>query len=183
MLPKARAALKQARRQLDELNRRENLPDQTEYLDFIPYALDRLLNVWRTINDETSGQRSSAFGMWWVTQRGGNQDSLRRLRNLELKQNMRLAKSSRIYRMANRIEVREDGSMVAIRPDGSIAPMLPGGGLDAGGIKINEDTPYSSRWEFVVQGLEDREVQEVLELVYKRLEEEVVPTAERLMSQ
>jgi hypothetical protein len=39
----------------------------------------------------------------------------------------------------------------------------------------------AARWEFTVPGLEGREIREVLELVYKGFEEEVLPTAEQLM--
>lgn len=182
-LPNTRKVLAQARRQLDELKRRENTVDSTEYLDLIPYVLDRLLHVWQTLDDETKGNRTDAFATWWKTQLGGNRDSIRRLRNLEMKQNVRLSKSSRIYKFPNQLEVLEDGTKKAIRPDGSITPRLPDGNLDLGPVTLNHDAPHSSRWEFAVSGLEGREVQEVLELVYMRLEEEVLPTAERTMAE
>jgi hypothetical protein len=169
-LPQSQKALERARRLLDHLATLND--DNRAYRDQLPFALDGLLHVWRTINKETQGRRSQAFGNWWKTQLEGNHDSIRRLRNIEMKDGSTV-RQSRLYRGKNEFRVNADGSHDAVRADGTIAPRLPGGGLDAGEMVF-----HSASWEFVVPGLEGRTVDEILELVYKRLTEEVLPTAE-----
>jgi hypothetical protein len=87
-LPRSRAALAQARRVLDDLARREL--SREGYSDQIPYALDRLDNVWRTIDDESEGQRTHEFGAWWKKQRTRTRDSVKVLRNRAVKSGIRM---------------------------------------------------------------------------------------------
>ena len=67
----------------------------------------------------------------------------------------------------------EDGTHETIRPDGAIAPRRL-----VGSLGIVNMLPHSIRWELVVPGIKGREVEEVLELVYSRLSDVVLPTAE-----
>lgn len=174
VLPRTRKALAQARRQLNDLQSRRD--DIVGFRDLLPYVLDRLLNVWRSIETESRGRRTPAFGTWWKGQLAGNREWVASLRNIELKDNHETSKADTYYRGTNAIQVFEDGHREAIRPDGSIAPRLPDGGLDAGDM-----VRHSIRWEFVVPGLEGREAEEILELVFCRLDSEILPHAEKLI--
>jgi hypothetical protein len=87
-LPEACRALAQARRVLDELVAKQDMPQA--YRDHLPYVLDRLDNVWRTIDAESRGARTSAFGTWWADQRENtDRRAIKELRNGELKRTLR----------------------------------------------------------------------------------------------
>src|SRR5665648_420646 len=107
ILPISRKALAQARRVLDALP--SKAMSLEAYRDHVPWALDRLLNVWRTIDNESSGRRTHAFGAWWAEQRGGNHDSVRRLRNIEVKENAQTTRGTQLFRASHTIHVHKDG--------------------------------------------------------------------------
>lgn len=49
---------------LDDLAR--HAPDPVALRDRLPYVLDLLLSVTRTINDERRGQQTPEFANWWA---------------------------------------------------------------------------------------------------------------------
>jgi hypothetical protein len=158
--------LAQAQRMLDLLPTNEQ--SVQEYRDFIPYVLDRLDNVWRTIDSESKGKRTPAFASWWREQYTPSRQMLKALRNAELKQGVQSTRKRSRFRGLGHIRIREDGRVTVHGEDGS---------------EVRELTAVEveSKWDFNVLGLEDRPVQEVLEEVVSRLDAEVVPTAERLL--
>jgi hypothetical protein len=166
-LPESRAALAQARRLLDQLPDKEDSLE--EYRDLIPYALDRLDNVWRTINEESEGQRTQQFAAWWAEQRTRTRDSVKVLRNYELKRNVQLTRKRSRFKFPGTMQIHKDRTITYHHEDGSEVEGIP--------TFIHTE----SRWDFNVPGLEDRPVQEVLETVYTVLAERVLPTAERLL--
>lgn len=172
-LPRSRKALAQARRVLDQLPAKES--SVQDYRDFIPYVLDRLEHVWRTIEYESKGKRTQPFGAWWAEQRQGNRHSVSVLRNAELKRGEKSTRRRTEFKVPGYIQVHEDGRITAHRQDGSEIPRGPEG------ITVEPAVAVRSGWEFAVAGLDDRPAQEVLETVYRRLADETLPTAERLL--
>ncbi len=82
-LPKATLGLQRARRMFDDLKKYEY--DRTGFLDRLPYVLDLLWGVTRTINKESKGKRTIAFSTWWTTLSVQLQAEIERLRHAELK--------------------------------------------------------------------------------------------------
>ncbi len=176
LLPEARRALAQARRVLDELVAKQDTPQS--YRDHLPYVLDRLDNVWRTIDAESKGARTPAFGAWWAEQRDNtDRRAIKELRNGELKRNVPSAGHAQVFKMPGTIRVNEDGSVQVLRDDGSPVPVGPDGTLE-----VQPAVYTTTRWTFSVPGIEGREVQPTLETLYRRLAETTLPTAERLLS-
>jgi hypothetical protein len=171
-LPESREALEQARRILDQLPDKEGSIEQ--YRDLVPYALDRLDNVWRTIKDESKGRRTHCFGTWWAEEHTRTRDAVKALRNAELKRGMKSTRKRSRFAIPGFVQVHEDGTITVHREDGSEIESGPEG------VRVTA-TEIESRWDFNVPGLEDRPVQEVLETVYTVLAERVLPTAERLL--
>jgi hypothetical protein len=173
-LPKSRAALARARRILNQLPDKEGSVE--EYRDLIPYALELLDNVWRTIDAESRGRRTEQFGRWWADQNTSTRDAIKRLRNYELKRNVQLTRKRSRFKSPGFVQIHEDRTITFHNEDGSE--------FDSGleGVDIIA-TETESRWDFEVPGLEDRPVQEVLETVHTTLAERVLPTAERLLGE
>jgi hypothetical protein len=83
-LPKSREALARAERMLDDLAR--HTLDSVAFRDRIPYVLDLLAGVTRTIHAESSGHRTPEFGTWWASVDRSAQQSIQEMRNAELKE-------------------------------------------------------------------------------------------------
>jgi hypothetical protein len=173
-LPRSRAALAQARRLLDQLPDKESSVE--EYRDLIPYALDRLDNVWRTIDAESRGRRTQQFGTWWAEQHTSTRDAIKRLRNAELKHGVQMTRKRSRFTFSGFMRIHDDGTITFHNQDGSEFES----GLEGVDVAMTET---ESRWDFEVPGLEDRPVQEVLEAVYTTLAEHLLPTAERVLRQ
>jgi hypothetical protein len=174
-LPRSRAALDQTRRLLDQLPQHESSPQ--DFRDSIGWLLDRLDNVWRTIDSESKGRRSHAFGEWWAGQKSGNRHAIKALRNAEVKQGQQTTRGELTFRMPGLIRVNDDGTVTLLDEDGNEVSRAPVGSL----VPAAPAVLHSSRWVFAVPNLEDRTVLENLEIVYRRLADEVLPTAERLL--
>jgi hypothetical protein len=114
------------------------------------------------------------FGEWWAAQHTRTRDAIRKLRNAELKRGVQLTRRKSRFRFPGFIRVHEDGTVTVHREDGSEIESGPRG------VEVAA-TETESRWDFHVQGLEERPVQEVLDTVYKTLDAHVLPTAERLL--
>jgi hypothetical protein len=173
-LPRSRAALAQARRVLDQLPAKEISVEA--YRDHVPWVLDRLDNVWRTIDSESRGVRTDRFGRWWAGQRTENREAIKVLRNAEVKQGEQSTRRMMIGRSPTRLQVHEDGSITCLPEDGSEISVVPGQP-----IILEPPVEWKTTWDFAVPGLEDRPVQDVLEKVYSDLSDSVLPTAERLL--
>jgi hypothetical protein len=171
-LAASRAALDQARRLLDQLPDKERSVE--EYRDVIPYVLDRLDNVWRTIDAESRGRRTPQFETWWAAQQTRTRDAIKVLRNAELKRGVQLTRKRSRFKFSGFMRIHEDGTITFHNEDGSEFES----GLEGVDVTMTET---ESRWDFNVPGLEDRPVQEVLETAYTTLAERVLPTAERLL--
>ena len=139
-----------------------------EYRDFIPYVLDRLDNVWRTIDAESKGRRTSAFVSWWGEQYTPSRRMLKALRNAELKNGMQSTRKRSRLQGLGHVRVHEDGRVTFHGEDGSE-------------VRHITAVEVESKWDFDVPGLQDWPVQEVLEEVISRLDAEIIPTAERLL--
>jgi hypothetical protein len=113
-LPRSRKALEQARRVLDELPSKAASP--TGYRDHVPWALDRLENVWRTINEESRGRRTAEFGTWWAGELSGNRAAINQLRNAEVKRGEQTTRRTMVFKAVNQIRVDEDGRITVVTP-------------------------------------------------------------------
>jgi hypothetical protein len=82
-LSRSREALARARRRLAEVADRTF--DTTWREDQIPYLLELADGVTRMINEETKGQRTPTFGMWWANQDRSAQQAIHEMRTAELK--------------------------------------------------------------------------------------------------
>jgi hypothetical protein len=82
-LPRSREALARAERMLDELV--GYALESVAFRDRIPYVLDLLDGVTRTIHSESRGHRSPEFVAWWSTVDRSAQQSIHEMRNAELK--------------------------------------------------------------------------------------------------
>lgn len=82
-LPRSREALERARRMLDDLARHS--ANTIAFRDRIPYVLDLLAGVTRTISRESSGHRTQAFADWWSTADRSSQQAMEEMRHAELK--------------------------------------------------------------------------------------------------
>ena len=171
-LPKSRAALEQARRLLDELPARER--SVQEYRDHVPYVLERLDHVWRTIDAESRGRRTPEFGEWWAGQTTSTRNAIKWLRNQELKHGVQSTRKRSRFAVQGFMRVHENGRMTWHREDGS--EIEPG----PQGVEVSAKET-ESLWDFAVPGLEDQPVQDLLETVYTNLADRVLPTAERLL--
>jgi hypothetical protein len=60
--------------------------DSVAFRDRIPYVLDLLAGVTRSIDDESKGRRTPEFGMWWTQVDQTARQSIQEMRNAELKQ-------------------------------------------------------------------------------------------------
>jgi len=176
ILPLARRALAQSRRVLDRLQ--EDEASAERYRDYLPWVLDRLDNVWRTIDSESSGRRTPEFGRWWALQTTGNRHAIKVLRNAEVKRNEQSTRQSRIYQSRSSLEIREDGSWATHGPDGSELATR----ADGSPVPLIVDELVEVTWTFALPGVDDRPVQQVLETVYERLSLETVPTAEQMLT-
>lgn len=172
-LPRSRQALEQARRVLDELPEKEASVEK--YRDLVPWALDRLDNVWRTIDDESRGQRTPEFGAWWAAQRTGTRDAVKRLRNAEVKRGEISTRRRSTFTFPGTMTIYEDRSITFHDADGAELPAGPEGVH----IEANETKRL---WDFALPGLEDRPVQDVLETIYAVLADLVLPKAESLLA-
>lgn len=173
-LPETRRALAHARRTLDKLAALED--SVQEYRDQIGWVLDRLDNVWRSINDEPRGQRPDAFVQWWSQQRTETREAIRKLRNAEMKKNLPQTGAVSRARSRDRLRIHDDGRITLIREDGT--EVRPG----ADGALHTTAMVYETRWTFVgIPEFEGQTVREALESVYMQLADDVVPTAERLL--
>lgn len=96
---------------------------------------------------------------------------MKTLRNAEVKRGQQSTRQVQIF-IAGSITVHEDGSITQHDNEGN----------DVEGFHVTEAHLTDTRWHFAVPGLDDeRSVQEVLEIVYKGLENKTLPMAERLM--
>jgi hypothetical protein len=173
-LPKSRVALQQVRRVLDDLAKREL--SREGYSDQVPYALDRLDNVWRTIHEESEGWRTHEFGAWWKQQNTRTRESVRVLRNHALKSGITYTRVTMTAPIPGFIRVNEDKSITILDEDGSEVPQQSSDYLVAPPARVTE-----AHWEYTAPGLEGRSVQGVLETVYTVLADQVLPEAERLL--
>ena len=171
LLPKSRAALEQARRVLDQLPTKER--SVQDYRDHIRYVLDRLDNVWRTIDAESKGRRTPEFGEWWAAQTTETRSAIKWLRTAEVKEGAVSTRKRSRLAVEGFMRVHEDGSMTFHREDGSEIEAGPQGI----GVTAKET---ESLWDFAVPGLEERRVQDVLETVYSN-PDRVLTKAERLL--
>lgn len=174
-LPLSGLALAQARRVVADLMTKVSSVD--DFRDAVPYALDRIDNVWRTINTESRGSRTRAFASWWASEESHpNRVAVRRLRNLELKENRLTTRAEDVYKGENLLVVRADGTRDAQRPDGSMLP------LDSDGtVNLGEASFESTEWSFIFRGIDDRPIQDILDTLLHDLETRVLPAAERLL--
>jgi hypothetical protein len=108
-LPRSREALARAGRMLDDLA--HHIHDTTDFRDRLPYVLDLLAGVTRTIDTESSGHRTPAFAAWWEAIDRSAQQTIQEMRNAELKQ--------LVSRTAAQIEV-EIGLRAANYPDRAV---------------------------------------------------------------
>jgi hypothetical protein len=69
---------------LDNLERQSH--DTTDFRDRLPYVLDLLAGVTRTIDTESRGQRTPAFAAWWRGVDRSVQQTIQEMRNAELKE-------------------------------------------------------------------------------------------------
>jgi hypothetical protein len=69
---------------LDDLNR--YTLDSVGFRDRIPYVLDLLAGVTRTIHSESSGYRTPEFAAWWASVDRSAQRVIQAMRNVELKE-------------------------------------------------------------------------------------------------
>lgn len=83
-LSRSRAALARAGRMLDDLSQHSH--DSVAFRDRIPYVLDLLAGVTRTIDAESRGSRTPAFGLWWASFDRSAQAAIQEMRNAELKE-------------------------------------------------------------------------------------------------
>jgi hypothetical protein len=173
-LPGSRAALAQARRVLDQLPAKESSVEA--YRDYIPWVLDRLDNVWRTINSESEGKRTGRFANWWSGQVTDTREAIRVLRNAEVKRNEQSTRRTRVGMSPTRLQVHEDGTISLHRADGTVSRITPGGP-----VVLEPPQEWTATWDFAVPGLADQPVEDVLELVYSQLADSVLPTAEQLL--
>jgi hypothetical protein len=60
--------------------------DSVGFRDRIPYVLDLLAAITRTINGESSGHRTPEFGAWWADVDRSVQRVIQQMRNAELKE-------------------------------------------------------------------------------------------------
>jgi hypothetical protein len=76
---------------LDDLERHSHNP--VAFRDRIPYVLDLLAGVTRTIHAESSGHRTPEFADWWGAVDRSAQQSIHEMRNAELKELRSLTKA------------------------------------------------------------------------------------------
>ena len=69
---------------LDDLARHSH--DTTDFRDRLPYVLDLLAGVTRTIDTESRGHRKQAFAAWWGGVDRSAQQTIQEMRNAELKE-------------------------------------------------------------------------------------------------
>jgi hypothetical protein len=69
---------------LDDLERHSH--DTTDFRDRLPYVLDLLAGVTRTIDTESSGHGTSVFAAWWGAVGCSAQQTIQEMRNAELKE-------------------------------------------------------------------------------------------------
>jgi hypothetical protein len=82
-LSRSREALDRARRMLDDLAHHRG--STVAFRDRIPYVLDLLAGVTRTIAKESSGHRTQQFAYWWATADRSAQQAIEEMRHAELK--------------------------------------------------------------------------------------------------
>jgi hypothetical protein len=59
--------------------------DDVGFEDRLPYVLDLLAGITRSIDEETRGHRSTQFASWWTTTDRSMQQAITELRHAELK--------------------------------------------------------------------------------------------------
>ena len=82
-LTRTGSALARAQRMFQDLV--EHSADSTGFRDRIPYVLDLLAGVTRTLDAESHGHRTAAFSDWWTALDRAEQKAIAEMRNAELK--------------------------------------------------------------------------------------------------
>ncbi|MFI6073895.1 hypothetical protein ACIA5C_20205 [Actinoplanes sp. NPDC051343] len=83
-LTRTRTGLARTQRMLQDLARHG--ADSVGFRDRIPYVLDLMAGVTRTIDAESHGHRTAAFSAWWTNLDRAEQRAITDIRNAELKE-------------------------------------------------------------------------------------------------
>ncbi|MDA3806220.1 hypothetical protein PED38_15580 [Clavibacter sp. CT19] len=166
-------ALADAKFQMNQLAQmRPNLKD---FNLLLPYVLDRLANVCRSINEETKGHRSADFSSWWDPLKDDpDLTTLTRARNDELKASTRTTTGT--------VELRVPGGPSWFIESVEATVTTADGTTQTVGTRYTIEAPENAviSVTFTVGAWAGREVMSVLQEVLARLELDIVPTAVRL---
>lgn len=131
---------------LDDLN--QHAKDEVAFQDRLPYVLDLLLGVTRSINEESRGHRTSQFSNWWRAADRSVRDAIQDLRNAELKRVESRAKQKIV------VEMRGYGG----RPARSSA-LVEGVRMEDVSLTASQvSIEVSTEWRFTGGDLNDRPV-------------------------
>jgi hypothetical protein len=105
-------------------------------------------------------------------QRTPTRESIKRLRNLELREGYRLSRKRTRFALPGSMQIHKDGKITFHREDGGEID------IETEALTLTESTTV---WDFNVPGVQDRPVKDVLDTACGVLSQQVLPEAERLL--
>ncbi|WP_433498130.1 hypothetical protein ACQP1K_24995 [Sphaerimonospora sp. CA-214678] len=160
-LLRAHESLARGERMLNDL--KIYIQDEVAFRDRLPYVLDLLAGVTRSIADESKGQRSNKFSAWWNGIDRSIQKEITELRHAELK------------RIESRTEARVNVDLVTPIPQPEPTRMTVEA-LAANVIHIQ----VSLEWRFKGGAFDEKPVIDTLE-AYWRTARDILAKAEKLL--
>ncbi|GLX09427.1 hypothetical protein [Microbispora sp. NBRC 16548] len=160
-LPRAHESLARGGRMLDDL--KIHTQDEVAFRDRLPYVLDLLAGVTRSIDDESKGQRSNKFSAWWNGIDRSMQKEITELRHSELK------------RIESRTEVRVNVDLATPTPPSEPIKTTVEE-LTANAIHIH----VSLEWRFKGGAFDDKQVIDTLQ-AYWCTARDILAKAEELL--
>jgi hypothetical protein len=166
-------ALADAKFQMNQLAQMR--PGFQDFNLLLPFVLDRLANVCRSINEETKGRRSADFSSWWDQLKNDpDLTTLTGARNDELKASTRTTSGTIDLHIPGGPTWHIESVEVTVTAhDGTTQTVSPRYTTESSENAVETLT-------FTVGAWAGREVMSVLEEMLDRLDSDVVPTAERL---
>jgi hypothetical protein len=179
-LPRSRTALRQATQAVEELRAAKDSPEL--FRDRFVSTMGMVQRVGSIVADETSGHRTSDFGMWWKqTQSEPLHVFMQDVRNAEFKRGESRKRAHHQVTLGGAVGIRSSLSYQVIR-DGEV--IQEGGDRPSEKPIRQEPAPspssYSADWYFTGGQYDDQEALSVVDSYLAWLREDVLPTAERL---
>jgi hypothetical protein len=180
-LPRSRTALRQATQAVEELRAAKN--DSELFRDRCVSTMGMVLRVGSIVDDETRGNRTPEFGMWWAeTKSDPLHVFMQDVRNAEFKRGEARQAAHHYVTLGEAVEVESALSITVIQG----GKVVQQGGVPEEPAPRIEPSPAptdSHRIEWFFRGggeFDNHEVLSTIDRYLAWLREEVLPTAERL---